>query len=303
MKEKELLKQVLDEKLINKEAIRRRAVNTVQIQEKRGVYVMKKRVMVTAIALSFAAALSLSAYAGVDIYQYNQAESFLGNIGIEADSLQRGEAKKVYKDIKSDAFEYSSTKDVLNSKAVEMGIENIPQDSREIYNAIVEYNGLVYTAKISSEQIRAIKAGTSYKDIVKVLGNTKDVGSGRHVLVYAVDGDKIFYLGFGGEDEICLQSGEELLKTLEPADQNNPNEFTFNATLTQRMDNSILVYCPTYDKFDTISLSITEDTEIVFENGEKATIDDIKYNLTITISPEIRESYPPQGTALKIIVK
>ena len=135
------------------------------------------------------------------------------------------------------------------------------------------------------------------------MGNTKDVGSGRHVLVYAVDGDKIFYLGFGGEDEICAQSGEELLKTLEPANQNNPDEYTFNATLTQRMGNSILVYCPTYDKFDTINLTITGDTEIVFENGEKATIDDIKYNLTITIDDKIAESYPPQGTALKIIVK
>ena len=69
------------------------------------------------------------------------------------------------------------------------------------------------------------------------------------------------------------------------------------------MGNSILVYCPTYDKFDTINLTITGDTEIVFENGEKATIDDIKYNLTITIDDKIAESYPPQGTALKIIVK
>ncbi len=303
MKEKDLLKQILDENLIQKEAIRRRAINTVQIEEKIGRRVVKKRVLVTAIVLVVAAALSVSAYAGVDIYEYNQAESFLGEIGISADSLERSEAKKVYKDIQSDAFEYSSTMDVLNSKAVEMGIENIPQDSRAIYDAIVAYNGLVYTAKISSEQIRAIKAGTSYKDIIKALGNTKDVGSGRYVLVYAVDGDKIFYLGFGGEEEICMQSGEELLKTLEPAQQNNPDEYTFNATMTQRMDNSILVYCPTYDKFDTINLTITGDTEIVFENGEKATIDDIKYNLTITIAPEIRESYPPQGTALKIIVK
>lgn len=264
---------------------------------------MKKKVWIAAISIVFVATISVAVYAVVDIYEYKQADSFLGEIGIRASTLSRSEAKKVYKDIKSDTFADETTATVLNERAVEIGIEEIPQNPKDIYQAIVEYNGLISTAKITSAQIKAIKAGTSFKDIIKLLGNTKDVGSGRHVLQYAVDGDKIFYLSFGDENEICSQSGDELLKTLVNAKQDNPDENTFNATLIQRVDNNILVSCPTFKNFDVISLTITKETEIVFANGEKATIDDIKYNLIITITGTIRESYPPQGDAAKIIIK
>lgn len=303
MNEKDLFKKVMDENLLQKEDIRRRVLNTVQINNSKGVTFMKKKVWIAAISLVFVATISVAVYAAVDIYEYKQADNFLGEIGIKASTLPRSEAKKVYEDIKSDAFAYDTTADVLNERAVEMGIEEIPQNPKDIYQAIVEYNGLIYTAKITSTQIKSIKAGTSFKDIVKLLGNTKDVGSGLHVLQYAVDGDKIFYLSFADDNEFCDKSGDELLKTLVDAKQDNPDENTFNATLVQRMDNNILVSCPTFKNFDVISLTITKETEIVFTTGEKATIDDIKYDLTITITGTIRESYPPQGDAVKIVIR
>lgn len=303
MNEKQLFQKVIEENIIKKESIRHNVIATVRGNSNKGVVNMKKRVFVSVIVLMLVSILSISTYAAVDVYQYNQASAFFGELGIASSSLTRSDVKKVYKDIKSDAFEYTTTFDVLNSKAVEMGIEEIPSGAKEIYQAIVEYHGLISTAKIVSAQIKAIKAGTSYKDIIKALGNTKDVGSGRHVLQYAVDGDKIFYLSFADENDICSESSEELLKTLVDAKQDNVDENTFNATLTQRSGNNILVSCPTYKNFDVISLTITDDTIIVFENGKKATIDDIKGDLTITITGRIRESYPPQSDATKIVVR
>jgi len=303
MREKDVFKNVVENNLASKESIRNRVISTVQIKSREGANHMKKKLLLTSVLVVVVATMSISVYATVNTIEYNKADSFLGEIGIQASNLSKSEAKKVYNDIKSDSFECETTKAVLSARANEVGIENVPSNAKEIYQEIVNYNGLVYTAKITSSQISAIKTGLSYKEIIEILGNTKDVGSGLHVLLYAVDGDKILYLNFGNENDICNLSGDELLKTLKDAKQDNSDENTFNATLTQRSGNSILVSCPNFKNFDVISLTITDQTVIVFENGTKASIDDIKDELIITISPEIRESYPPQGTAVKIIIK
>ena len=303
MNEKQLFRKIIEESIIRKENIRRNAIDSGNITRRKGAVSFKKKVFVFSIVLIVMSVLSISTYAAIDVYQYNQASAFFGELDIATSNYSRNDIKKVYTDIKSDAFEYTVTLDILNSKAIEMGIEEIPSDAKEIYQGIVEYFGLISTAKIISAQIGAIKAGTSYKDIIKALGNTKDIGSGVHVLQYAVDGDKIFYLSFADLNDICSIPGAELLKTLVDARQDNDDENTFNATLIQRMGNNILVSCPTFKSFDVISLTITEDTIIVFENGEKATIDDIIRDLTITITGQIMESYPPQGVATKITIK
>lgn len=305
MNEKDLFKQIIQGNFVDKENIRRRVINSVQHESRKVNFIMKRKLIAICCTIAILSVGSVSAYAAVDVYQYNQASGFLGEIGIEASELSRSDAKKIYKDITSDTFEYETTIDVLNSRAEELGIENVPTNGKEIYDAIVNYHGLVGTGKITSEQIKNIKSGSTYKEIIRMLGDTKDVGSGLHVLQYAVDGDKVLYLSFADENDICNQSGDDLLKTLESKPQDNKGKNTFNATLTQRMDNSILVSCPTYDRFDVINLSVTKDTIIEFNDGLKATIEDITgtSNLVITIGDNVAESYPPQGTALKIVIQ
>lgn len=301
--ERDLFKQIIEKNLIKKQQIHSGIINSIENKNRRVCISMNKRLVATFSIIAVLSTGSVSAYASVDAYQYNQASEFLVDLGIETDTLSRSATKKVYKDIQSDTFEYETTLDVLNSRAEELGIENIPKSGKELYDAIVNYHGLVSTGNITSEQIKSIKSELTYKEIIKFLGDTKDVGSGLHVLQYSVDGDKILYLSFADENDICTKSGEELLETLEASPQNHKDKNTFNATLTQRMDNSILVSCPTYDRFDVISLSISKDTIIEFEDGKKATIDDISYEMIVTIDDNIAESYPPQGTALKIIIK
>lgn len=303
MKEKDLFKKAIEEEMLQKENIRRQVINKVHNKYNKGAISMKRKIAIPTIALAIITSISITGYAAVDIYTYNQAESFLEEIGISVEELARGDAKKVYKDIESDTFQSPITKDVLITKANEMGIEQIPQDTKEIYESIVEYHGLIGTAKITSSQIKKIEAGMTYKKIIKTLGNTKDVGSGVHVLQYAVDGDKILYISFADENDICNMSGEEMSETLVDAKQDNEDENTFNATLVQRSENNILVSCPTFDKFDVIDVIINDDTQIVFEDGRKGTIDDIYGDIIITITGDIKESYPPQSLAMKIIIK
>lgn len=302
MNEKDFFKKTIEENVINKENIRIHAIKSVESDSGREKLFKKKRLGFIIAVIAVLCVGPISAYAAVEGYEYNKAESFLNKIGIDLNGLSRSDTKRIYKDIKSDTFEYETTVDVLNERAQEIGIESASSDGREIYDSIVEYYGLYYTAKITSEQIRSIKAGMTYDKIIEYLGPTKDIGSGLHVLLYAVDGDKVFYLSYADGDDICSQSGEQLLKTLIDAKQDNTAKNTFNATLVQRTDNMILVSCPTYDKFDIINLRITQDTVIIFKDGKRATIDDIKDKLTITISDVIAESYPPLGTALKIII-
>lgn len=301
MDEKTLLKCVLETHVASRDLIRAKVLESVQQMERKVPYMKHKKIFAAAITVVIVIAISVSVYAAVDIYQYNQASSVLAKVGIDAATLPRYEAKQIGNDIASNSFANAATKDVLTAKAAELGLTVSSPEVMDYYDALVDYMGLVPTAHVTSEQIAAILAGTVYKDIIKVLGETKDIGSGQHVLQYAVDGDKILYLSFADEADVCAKSGTELLEDLVDAPQDGLPENTFRATLTQRDGNRILVSCPTYT-FDTISLAITDGTVIQFSDGSSATIDDVQGNLTITIGGQISPMYPPQGTALKIII-
>ena len=303
MDEKRLLKRVLETRVAVRDGIRAKVLESARTKEGTVSPMKTRKLLAVAVAAVVVVALSVSAYAAVDVYQYNQAVTVLAKVGIDAAALPRSDAKTIGSDIASNSFANEETKKVLAEQAASVGLDVASTDAKDYYDALVDYKGLVGTAKITSDQVRAIAAGTTYKAIIAALGETKDIGSGLHVLQYAVDGDRILYLSFADENDICSKSGDELLAGAVDAPQDNLPKNTFHATLTQRDGNRILVSCPTYKDFDVISLGITADTVIQFADGTKATIEDVQGNLTITISDQIRESYPPQGTALKIVIE
>jgi hypothetical protein len=301
MDEKSLLKRVLQTHVADPNLIRANVLVSSRSGEKKEFFMKRKRIFAVALSIAIVITVSFSTYAAVDIYQYNQAANVLAKIGIDAATLPRSEAKLIGSDIASNSFSNDATKDVLAAKAAELGLTVSSPEVKEYYDAIVDYMGLLPTVHVTSAQVAAILAGTTYKAIIAALGQTKDIGSGLHVLQYVVDGNKILYLSYADENDVCAKSGAELLEGLVDAPQDGLPKNTFHATLTQRDGNRILVSCPTYT-FDSISLTITEDTVIQFADGSPATIDDIQWKLTITIGDQILESYPPQGTALKIII-
>ena len=300
MKEKDFLKRVIEEDALQKEDIRKRVLNANKKEE--DVFMKKKLALVASIVLVFI--ISFATFAYVDAKEYKEAVVFLSEIGIQEGMLSRSETKKVYKDIKSGSFEDPVTNTVLNLIAENYGINSSNLATEEIYETIRTYNMLTYTKKISSEDVLKIKKGTSYKDIISMLGETKDIGTiNEHILMYVVDGTNLLYLKFVNEEDICELSGKELLDTLVDAKQDNKDKDTFNATVISKSGNSVFLSCPTYERFDSVYLMITEDTEIVFEDGTKATIGDIEGEVTVTTTGGIRESYPPQANAKKIIIK
>ncbi|NLN03834.1 MAG: hypothetical protein GX166_03295 [Clostridiaceae bacterium] len=300
VKEKDFLKNVIEDNVIQKERIRENILNK---EYKKEVIPMKKKLyMAASIVLVFL--IVFATYAYVDAKEYKEAVLFLNEIGIQEGMLSRSEAKKVYKDIKSGSFDEPVTNAVLTKVAENYGLNVENQGPEEIYATIRTYNMLTYTKRISSEDVLKIDKGMTYKDIIKLLGETKDIGTiDEHVLMYVVDGTKLLYLKFSDEDEVCQRTGKELLDTLVNAVQDQKDKNTFNAIVINKSKNHVFLSCPTYELFDSIYLIIDDKTEIVFEDGTKATVNDIEGEVIATFTGGIRESYPPQANAKKIVIK
>ena len=300
VKEKDFLKNVIEDNVIQKERIMENILNK---EYKKEVIPMKKKLyMAASIVLVFL--IVFATYAYVDAKEYKEAVLFLNEIGIQEGMLSRSEAKKVYKDIKSGSFDEPVTNAVLTKVAENYGLNVENQGPEEIYATIRTYNMLTYTKRISSEDVLKIDKGMTYKDIIKLLGETKDIGTiDEHVLMYVVDGTKLLYLKFSDEDEVCQRTGKELLDTLVNAVQDQKDKNTFNAIVINKSKNHVFLSCPTYELFDSIYLIIDDKTEIVFEDGTKATVNDIEGEVIATFTGGIRESYPPQANAKKIVIK
>ncbi|MEG0772817.1 hypothetical protein [Clostridium sp.] len=303
MKEKDFIKEILSSKSVSKEDVRKRVINTISAEEREAKFFIKNKLIVTIASVSLVMIISFGAYGKVNADEYDKAQSYLSDIGIETSNLSKTESIKVYKDMESANFKYDTTKVVLMAKANELGIENVPQNAKEIYQSIVDYYGVINTGKVTSSEVKSITPGITYKEIIQLLGPTKDIGSGLHVLQYVVDDNKLLYINFADENDICEKSGDDFLKNLIPVDNKGDSSTTFNCTLIQRSENSLLVSCPTYTAFDTANVTVTEKTIIVFENGEKATLNDVKSDFIITFNGTVAESYPVQITATKIVIK
>lgn len=300
MRESDFLKTVLKEKLANKEEIRQQAL----AQAEKGAVSMKKKLVTVALSLCLVVGMTYGVYAAADTIQYNRAEDFLQEIGVEAGTLDRATAKRVYRDMSSQEFNLDATEEVLVKRAYELGMEYVPQDNQHVYQALKNYSAFTVTNKISKDQVLALEAGMSYSDIIEQLGSTKDVGEDSHILQYLVDERMLLTLTFSDETEICPLSGTELLDTLRKVVTENTSGLSFDATVIKVDGNSILVDCPGNDMFDTALVGIAEDTVVFYAGGEKAEIQDLAngMSLIVTYTGTIRESYPPQITATEITI-
>jgi len=307
VKEKEFLKRVLNEKLADKELIRRRVLTYAENegQTVKGAFAVRKKLVIAAVSACFVVALSFGVYAAADAVEYGRAEAFLGEIGVKARDLPRADAKELYRDMKSGSFELPMTMEILEKRAGDLGVEYVPQDSEQIYRALKNYSSLTYTGRVTSDKVETLGAGLSYGEIIDILGATKDVGDDTHMLQYLVDGSKLLVLTFGDESDICPYSGEEMLSTLKRVETRNNSDFAFDAVVVEVGGGRLFVDCPAYGKFDSASVGLSETAEIVFAGGGKASLADIAKGAEVIITYDgmIRESYPVQITATKIVIK
>jgi signal peptidase I len=56
--------------------------------------------------------------------------------------------------------------------------------------------------KVTAKQLRQIAKDMTYQEVANLLGNTKDIGSGRYILSYEYENGKLFNFNFGGYNEI-----------------------------------------------------------------------------------------------------
>ncbi|MHB8070402.1 MAG: hypothetical protein ACYDHF_00420 [Candidatus Cryosericum sp.] len=71
---------------------------------------------------------------------------------------------------------------------------------------------------VTSDEVRSIKKGMTYAEIIQRLGPTRDIGSGLHVAHYIVDEKYSLYFSIVSPEAVCPKDGAELLLGLEPID-------------------------------------------------------------------------------------
>ncbi len=156
---------------------------------------------------------------------------------------------------------------------------------------------LMPVADITSEQVKAIKANSTYKQIIDALPETGSGGYNR-VRVYTVDQKQLLMLTFDNESDVCALSGDELLakaKSLTYPNGKQPKDTHFGFVVTDRL----FFQC---DEREFYSL-ITANAKITFSDGKSATEDDLKAGSALLVSSDyVLDSYPGQIHCTEIVI-
>lgn len=161
-----------------------------------------KTMRTAAIAAALAAALIVPAAAyAVETVRYNAAVGYLTSLGIDVKDLSDYSRREVIA-----AYE---AYDAAAGEANEL-LENLLPGSTPLPPRPEE------PASVTSEQILELTPAMTPQDVIDLLGDTQDVGSGLFILCYRVDNDSILYIPFAGLDAQLGVYGEDLLKALQP---------------------------------------------------------------------------------------
>ena len=150
-----------------------------------------------AAALILAMAVPLAAF-GVETFQYNAAVTYLNSLGIETEDLSDYSHREVIETVKTyEAGESNSLIESLFQKK-----DEIPVTDK--------------MAQVTSEQISKLTPTMTYKDIIKLLGETVDVGSGIYILQYNVDDEYVIEISFADDNAQLGVTGNKLLEAKKP---------------------------------------------------------------------------------------
>jgi hypothetical protein len=161
--------------------------------------VWRKRRIIPLIAACLILSISITAYA-IEVKRYNAAVDYLTSLGIKATDLSNYSRSEIKQAVS--VLEAGETSE-LTEKILSSAKNN---------NSIVE----IPIAKVTSKQIRELTPQMTYKDIIKALGETQDVGSGIYILVYEVDGSYLLNIPLAGNNAQLGVTGEKLLEALTP---------------------------------------------------------------------------------------
>lgn len=151
-----------------------------------------------AIAACLCLMMPLTAFA-IDIIQYNAAVDYLNSLGIAVEDLSDYSHKEIKEAVKTiDAGESSPL-------------------TEEIRGLIPEYKEPIDTpTQVTAEQIKQLTPTMTRTDILSLLGNTQDIGSGIYIYLYEVDQQYLLRIPFASDEAQLGVTGEDLLKALVP---------------------------------------------------------------------------------------
>jgi hypothetical protein len=161
------------------------------------------------------------------------------------------------------------------------------------------------TARITSAQVKSIKAGNTYKEIINAFPRTANYAH-FGLRQYLIDNEKILVLRFNDINDVCELSGNELLATTKSYKYPGGN-------IPKSSDQSLTtVYGIVIDdnfiscignKGDECYSLLIGNAEIVFQNGAKASKSDIKLMKGILVTFDYAlTSFPPQAHCTKIVI-
>lgn len=155
--------------------------------------------------------------------------------------------------------------------------------------------------KITSSDVKAIKAGMTYKEIINQLGETANFGQGN-IRQYIVDDKLVLPLRFDSLSDVCKKTGEELLKQAIPYKVPERIKDKLNDDIYAVVINDKFISCINGEPDNCCTIDLS-DAEIKFENGKTATAADVKPMSSVLISYDmVAESYPGSMHCLKVTI-
>lgn len=153
------------------------------------------------------------------------------------------------------------------------------------------------TRTVGLHKLEQIPAGSTYREILSILGSTMAFGHPGYRQYRTFD-DRLIQLTFDSKDDICPYSGLELYENAMPL----KDELHGNlAIVTGR--GGLVTYL-TEDNYLKGMILITNDAEITFEDGSPAAEDDLKTGAAVKFETtgEILYSSPEQTVCTKAVI-
>ena len=126
-----------------------------------------------------------------------------------------------------DIIQYNAAVDYLNSLGI--AVEDLSDYShKEIKEAA--------KTQVTSEQIKELTPTMTREDVLSLLGDTQDVGSGIYIYLYEVDQQYLLRIPFASDEAQLGVTGEDLLKALVPISGDIAPMVYVNDTLYQIVD-------------------------------------------------------------------
>ena len=195
-------------------------INEKYVSEARVYQKAKKPIWVKwgAIVACLCLMIPLTAFA-IDIIQYNAAVDYLNSLGIVVEDLSDYSHKEIKEAVKTiDAGESSPlTEEILSL---------IPENKEP----------LDIPTQVTSEQIKKLTPTMTRKDVLSLLGDTQDIGSGIYIYRYEVDQQYLLRIPFASDEAQLGVTGEDLLKALVPIYGDIAPMVYVNDTLYQIVD-------------------------------------------------------------------